>query len=107
MKALIVTAAAFAAFAGVAQAGVSNLNYLEAARCRGLAASENLGKLDTTTLDAFLRDEGAARDLAVRTSAINKMQAALKEANAADGEKKAKLLAQRDGACAAFIAGGK
>ena len=107
MKALIVTAVAFAAFAGVAQAGVSNLNYLEAARCRGLAASENLGKLDTTALDAFLRDEGSARDLAVRTSAINRMQSALKEANAADGEKKAKLLAQREGACAAYIAGGK
>lgn len=107
MKALIVTAAAFAAFAGVAQAGVSNLNYLEAARCRGLAASENLGKLDTAALDAFLRDEGASRDLAVRTSAINKMQSALKEADAADGEKKAKLLAQRESACAGFIAGGK
>ncbi|ADG10081.1 hypothetical protein B7G68_08200 [Caulobacter segnis] len=107
MKALIITAVAFGAFAGAAQAGVSNLDYLQAARCRGLAASENLGKLDTTALDAFLRDEGSARELAVRTSASNKMQAALKEANAADGEKKAKLLAQRDGACATYIAGGK
>lgn len=107
MKALIVTAAAFAAFAGVAQAGASNLNYLEAARCRGLAASENLGKLDTAALDAFLKEEAVGRDITVLTSANNKMQSALKEANAADAGKKAKLLAQRDGACAAFIAGGK
>jgi hypothetical protein len=107
MKALIIATVAIGSLAGVAHAGVSNLTYLDAARCRGLATSENLGKLDTTALDAFLRAEGASRDLAVRTSANNKMQAALKEANAADGEKKAKLIAQRDGACAAYIAGGK
>ncbi len=107
MKTLIIAAVAFGALAGAAQAGVSNLDFLDAARCRGLAASENLGKLDTTALDAFLRDQGSAREAAVRTSASNKMQAALKEANAAEGEKKAKLIAQRDGACAAYIAGGK
>jgi hypothetical protein len=107
MKTLIIAAVAFGSLAGVAQAGVSNLEFLEAARCRGLAASDNLGKLDTAALDAFLRDQGSSRDLAVRTSASNKMQAALKEANAAEGDKKAKLIAQRDGACAAYIAGGK
>lgn len=107
MKALIIATVALGSFAGVAHAGVSNLSYLEAARCRGLAASENLGKLDTTALDAFLRAESPSRDLAVRTSANNKMQAALKEANAAEGDKKAKLIAKRDGDCAAYIAGGK
>jgi hypothetical protein len=35
--------------------------YLEAARCRGLAASENLGKLDTAAIDAFLREPRACR----------------------------------------------
>jgi len=107
MKALIIAAVAFGSLAGVAQAGVSNLSYLEAARCRGLAASENLGKLDTAALDAFLRTEGASRDLAVRTSAIKKIEAAQKEADGAEGEKKAKLLAQREGGCGAYLAGGK
>lgn len=107
MKALIIATVAFGSLAGVAQAGVSNLSYLEAARCRGLAASENLGKLDTTALDAFLRAEGAERDLAVRTSAIKKIEAAQKEADGAEGEKKTKLLAQREGACGAYLAGGK
>ena len=108
MKTLIIATVAFASLAGVAHAGsVSNLQFLEAARCRGLASSENLGKLDTASLDAFLRTEGSARDLAVRTSARNKIEAARKEADSADGEKKAKLLAERDGNCGAYIAGAK
>lgn len=107
MKALIIAAVALGSVASVAHAGASNLSYLEAARCRGLAASDNLGKLDTTALDAFLRAESPSRDLAVRTSANNRMQAALKEANAAEGDKKAKLIAKRDGDCATYIAGGK
>jgi hypothetical protein len=107
MKALIIATVAFGAFAGVAQAGVSNLDYLEAARCRGLASSENLGKLDTTALDSFLKAESASRDLAVLNSANNKILSARKEADAAAGDKKVKLLAKRDGACAAYIAGGK
>ena len=103
MKALIIAAAAFASLAGVAQAGVSNFQYLEAARCRGLAASENLGKLDTAAIDEFLRNEGATRTLAVKTSAMNKMSEAAKDAAAADGEKKAKLLAEREGQCGAYL----
>lgn len=108
MKALIIATAAVASLAGVANAReATNLQYLEAARCRGLAASENLGKLDTATIDQFLRNESANRPLAVRTSAINKMSSAAKDAAAADGEKKAKLLAEREGACGAYIGGAK
>ncbi len=108
MKTLIIATVAAASLAGVAHAGsVTNLQFLSAARCRGLASSENLGKLDTASLDAFLRTEGSARDLAVRTSAKNKIEAARKEADAADGEKRAKLLAERDGSCGAYMGGGK
>jgi hypothetical protein len=107
MKALIIAAAAFASFAGVAHAGVSNLQYLEAARCRGLAASENLGKLDTAAIDTFLRDESSTRNPAVKNSAQNKMNEAAKDAASADGEKKTKLLAERDGACAGYLGGAK
>ena len=108
MKTLIIATVAAASLAGAAHAGpVTNLQFLEAARCRGLAGSENLGKLDTTALDTFLRTEGSARDLAVRTSAQNKIKAAQKEADAADGDKKAKLLAEREGACGAYMGGAK
>ncbi|SFJ22391.1 hypothetical protein [Caulobacter sp. UNC279MFTsu5.1] len=91
------------AFAAQASAAVSNLDLLKAARCRGLAGSETLGKLDTTKIDALLKTESSARELAVRTSMVNKMNSALKEANAADGAKKEKLLAERSGACTAWL----
>lgn len=108
MRTLIITTVAVASLASAAHAGsVTNLQFLEAARCRGLAASENLGKLDTTALDSFLRAEGSTRDPAVRTSAQKKIQAASKEADGADAEKKAKLLAERESNCAAYVGGAK
>jgi hypothetical protein len=108
MKTLIIATVAVASLASAAQAGsVTNFQFLEAARCRGLAGSENLGKLDTAALDTFLRAEGGARELAVRTSAQKKIQSAAKEADGADGEKKTKLLAERDGACTAYLGGAK
>ncbi|KQY26415.1 hypothetical protein ASD38_19395 [Caulobacter sp. Root487D2Y] len=91
------------AFAAQASAAVSNFDLLHAARCRGLAASETLGKMDTAKIDAMLKTESSARELAVRTSIVNKMTAAQKEANAADAAKKEKLLAERSGACAAWL----
>lgn len=105
MKMLTIAVVAVSALAGAAQAApVTNLQYLQAARCRGLAASEGLGKLDTAGIDTFLRTEGSARDLAVRTSAVNKMTSAMNEANKADGAKKEKLLAERGAQCAEWLA---
>ena len=106
-KIVIATAIAISALAGAAQAGtgVSDMNYLQAARCRGLALSEGLGKVDTTNIDAFLKQETDARDMPVRISAGNKMTAAQKEGDKADGAKKEKLLAERTGACSAFLSG--
>jgi len=108
MKTLIIATVAVASLASVAHAGpTTNLQFLEAARCRGLAGSENLGKLDTASLDSFLRTEGGSREAAVRVSAQNKIAAAQKEADGADAEKKAKLLAEREAKCGAYIGGGK
>ncbi len=107
MKTLIIATLAAASLAGVAHAGVSDFQFLEAARCRGLAASESLGKLDTASIDAFLREEGASRTLAVKTSANRKMTDAAKVAASAEGDKKAKLLAEREGGCASYLAGAK
>jgi hypothetical protein len=107
MKTLIIATLAVTSLAGVAHAGVSDFQFLEAARCRGLAVSEGLGKLDTTSIDTFLRDEAATRTLAVKASATRKMSEATKVADSADGDKKAKLLAEREGGCAVYLAGSK
>lgn len=107
MKKIIAAAIAISALAGAAQAGpaVSNFDFLQAARCRGLAASEGLGKVDTASVDAFLKQETGNRDLPVRVSANNKITAAQKEGDKAEGAKKDKLLAERSGACSAFLTG--
>jgi hypothetical protein len=108
MKMIIVaTVVAASALAGAAQAGASATNYefLQAARCRGLATSEGLGKVDTASIDAFLRDQGASREGPVRVSARNKIADAQKEGDKAEGAKKDKLLAERSGACSAWLNG--
>jgi hypothetical protein len=106
MKKIIVAAAvAVSALAGAAQASaeISNLEFLQAARCRGLAASEGLGKLDTAGIDAFLK----TRKPRPRTgrSAPRRQQddGAQKEGDKADGAKKEKLLAERASACSAWL----
>lgn len=106
-KIIIAAVAAVSALAGVAQAGAATSNYefLQAARCRGLAASEGLGKLDTASIDTFLRSEGGSRELPVRASAQRKIAEAQKEGDKADGAKKEKLLAERSGACSAWLGG--
>lgn len=106
-KIIVATVVAVSALAGAAQAGttVSNYDFLKAARCRGLAASEGLGKLDTANIDAFLKQETGNRELPIRASANNKIVGAEKEGDKADGAKKEKLLAERSSACSAWLNG--
>lgn len=105
-KVIIAAVAAASALAGAAQAAeISNTQFLQAARCRGLAASDGLGKLDTASIDAFLKQETGSRELPVRASANNKISGAQKEGDKAEGAKKEKLLAERSGACSAWLGG--
>lgn len=105
MKKMIITAVvAVSAMAGVAQAAeISDLQFLQAARCRGLAASEGLGKLDTASIDSFLKSEIGNREAGVRVSASNKISGAQKEGDKAQGAKKDKLLAERSSVCSTFL----
>lgn len=108
MKSIIITAViAASALTGVAQAAptVSDKEFLQAARCRGLASSEGLGRADTTVVDQLLRAEGQARTLAVKASANNKINAAQAQGDKAQGAKKEKLLAERQGTCASWLQG--
>jgi len=105
MKKVLVALVAVS-FAGVAHAesGVSDKQFVEASRCSAMAASENLGKLDATAVEAFLRAEGPNRKSSVRASAVKEMIAARRKADTANGAKKAKLLAERQSLCAPFMA---
>lgn len=55
MQAVVIGLVATSAVAGVAHTGVSSKPLVEASRYSALAASENLGKLDTTAGEAFQR----------------------------------------------------
>lgn len=106
MKSIVITAAvALSALAGAAQAAstLSDNQFLQVARCRGLAASEGLGKLDTVAIDQLLRAQSQTRTLAVKASANNKINAATAQGDKAQGSKKDKLLGERQGNCAAWL----
>jgi len=108
MKSIIFAAVAISALTGVAQAApLSDGQFLQVARCRGLAASEGLGKLDTSALDAVLRAESGARDLPVAMSANRKIAEGQAQGDKAAGAKKEKLLAERQSQCGEWLAGAK
>ena len=103
MKAVIIALVAAGSIAGVAHASPTDKQYVEASRCSALAASENLGKLDTTAIEAFLRNSAADQKSSTRVEAITKMNNARKKADSADGAAKAKLIAERDQICAPYM----
>lgn len=105
-KIIVATIVAVSALTGVAQAAttaVSDYDFLQASRCRGLAASEGLGKLDTTSIDVFLKQQANNRESHVLNSARSKISGAQKDGDKASGIKKDKLLAERSSACATYL----
>jgi len=109
MKTIIIAAVIASALTGVAQAApkVSDKEFLQAARCRGLAASEGLGPVDTAAVDLLLRTEGYPRALSLKLSANTKMKAAQAQGDKAEGAKKEKLLAERQDTCTSWLQGGQ
>lgn len=105
MKAVVIGLVAASAVASVAHAGASSKQFVEASRCSALAASENLGKLDTTAVEAFLRSAAAEQKYSVRVDAITTMNNTRRKADRATGAAKAKLLAERDQVCAPYMGG--
>ena len=99
-------AAAMAASAAVpafAQSGrVSDVEFLQAARCHGLVASEALGAMDTASIEAFMAAQSKGRNNYIADKADQVTTDAKRAAKRAGSERKASLIAERDGACARF-----
>jgi hypothetical protein len=93
--------ASLAAVSAPAMAGdrVSDSDYLKAARCQGIAAK--LGGPDTSGIDAFVRTQGERRDVRLRNQARTARADAEREAGAE--AKRARLTAELNGRCAAFM----
>lgn len=105
ITALIVTLAAAAATTATAQpsARLSDVDFMQAARCRGLAGSEALGAMDTKAIDAMLKEQGHGRAAFITGKADELRDNAVRSAKRAGGYTKEKLVAERDGVCKRFL----
>jgi hypothetical protein len=102
--AAIVLAAMGLLTAGAASAAdrVSDLDYMKAARCKGIATS--LGS-DTTSLDAFLKAQSRSRVAYVIERGEQEMNRGKRDASKAD--LKARTGAELSGPCMAYAGPGK
>lgn len=82
---------------------LTDVEYLQAARCSGLAASEALGAMDTASIEALLKAESRGRVGFIVDKAEQARSDAKRVANRAKAERKAGLLAERAGACARYF----
>lgn len=105
------TAAVLFATLGLACAGaataaterVTDLDYLKANRCKGLAVGLAAG--DTSSLDALIKDQGRYRADAILQRADAEVTRAKREASNSD--LKERLSAELNGPCLAYMSGGK
>jgi hypothetical protein len=97
----IVVAAGLAAVAGAASAAGTDVDYLKASRCKGLA-SGTLGQVDTAALDAYLKTEGRSRTTNVLDRGKQAFDQGKREATTSNEARKARLTAELNGPCQTF-----
>jgi uncharacterized lipoprotein YmbA len=105
MKLTVIAMAALGlAVAGSAAAStrVTDVDYLKANRCKGIAAGMGA---DTSSLDAFIKSESRTRNDVVLRMADEQLARAKHEAGNAN--LKDKLSAELSGGCTAFMSSGK
>lgn len=99
--AIVVTSAGLLAAAGSAAAAVSDVEFLKANRCRGLADS-GLTSVDTAAMDAFVKSEQRSRTTFVADRGKAEYDRAKREAKTDNAERKARLTAELNGPCQAY-----
>jgi len=106
LKALIVSASLAASTSVVAAPNhLTDVQYMQASRCRALIASPALGKGDTTVIDGLLKSEARGRMGYVYERADEMQHDAARIARDASAERKVSLIAERNGVCEAFNGG--
>ena len=94
---------ALAATAAAAQPGhLSDVAYMKAARCAGLASSSKLGSADGAALTSLVKSQAWGRDPYVLDKADDLQSKAKREADHADEFSKPRLSAELNGACASL-----
>jgi hypothetical protein len=99
---VLVTLGLACAGAAAATERVSDVDYLKANRCKGLATA--LGG-DTAGLDALIKAEGRTRNDAILIKGQDELAKAKREASRADS--KDRLSAELNGPCLAYMGAGK
>lgn len=95
------TAAAAPAFAEAAR--WTDAEYLRASRCLGLAEAKALGPVDASALTARVKDQGPGREPYLRDRAGALREEARRAGRTGGEDAKAKLMAEREGACQAYL----
>lgn len=99
--AIALTATGLLAVAGTAAAAVSDVEFLRANRCRGLAES-GVATVDTAAMDAFLKAEQRTRTAFVVDRGKAEFDKARREGKTENTERKARLSAELNGPCQAY-----
>lgn len=101
--ALAAALCAFAAAPALAADRISDGELVRASRCLGLSKAANLGPVDATALQAFVKVQSKSRDMLVQDRAEAAERTARSEGDRAKGAQKDALVAERDGACKAMV----
>ncbi|MDB5427563.1 MAG: hypothetical protein JWP28_203 [Phenylobacterium sp.] len=100
---LLATLSFAAAGAATASARITDLDYLKANRCRGLAAGLGIG--DTASLDALLKTEGLSRNDVILQRGKDEQTRGKRDAARPDIRER--LTAEVNGPCMAYLGGAK
>ncbi|MEW5685304.1 MAG: hypothetical protein AB1942_10325 [Pseudomonadota bacterium] len=98
----LIAATLVAGSASAASSNVTDVDYLKANRCKGLATSIS-GVVDTTTLNSFIKSERVGRQTYVVDRGEEEFNRARKEAKSQD--RKERLTAELTGPCQAYLSG--
>jgi hypothetical protein len=97
---IALVAATFAAGAASAAEKVTDIDYLKANRCKGLATSID-GVVDPAALNSFIKAERGARAAYILDRGDEEFQRARKEAKSSD--RKERLTAELTTSCQAYL----
>jgi hypothetical protein len=99
---MLAGASLLSAGAAAASEQITDLDYLRASRCKGIAQA--MGQNDTAGLDAYLKAAGRSRSTFVTERSENEMARGKRDAR---GVHKAQAEAELSGSCTTYMAGPK
>jgi hypothetical protein len=102
---ILVAGLAASSVAVAAPARLTDTQFLQLSRCKALVASAALGGGDTASIDALLKVQERGRDPYISEKADSVRDDAASSARHASGDRRARLIAERDGVCQTLSGG--